>query len=79
MRIYTYTEARQQLAALLDRAVREGEVRIKRKDGSEFTLQPAPRSTSPLEVGAVESDLTATEIVAAVREGRERDTGPEPS
>lgn len=74
MRIYTYTEARQQLAALLDRAAREGEVRIKRKDGSEFMLRPAPRSASPLEVGAVSSDLTAADIVAAVREGRERNS-----
>lgn len=74
MRTYTYTEARQQLAALLDRAAREGEVRIKRKDGSEFALRPAPSSASPLEVGAVSSDLTAAEIVAAVREGRERNS-----
>ncbi len=79
MRTYTYTEARQQLAALLDRAAREGEVRIKRKDGSEFTLRPAPRSASPLEVGAVDSDLTAAEIVAAVREGRERSNSSDTS
>jgi len=31
--VYTYTEARQNLASLLDLAVRKGEVRVKRKDG----------------------------------------------
>jgi hypothetical protein len=36
MNVYTYTEARQNLASLLDQAVRDGEVRIKRKDGQIF-------------------------------------------
>jgi hypothetical protein len=33
MNVYTYSEARQNLASLLDQAAREGEVRIQRKDG----------------------------------------------
>lgn len=72
MKVYTYTEARQKLAALLDRAIREGEVRIKRKDGSEFVLRSVPKATSPLAVTGVPLDLTADEIVQAVRESRER-------
>jgi len=33
MKIYTYSQARQQLASLLDQVVREGSVRIRRRDG----------------------------------------------
>ena len=49
--------------------------RIKRSDGQEFIVRPAARS--PLDVGSVTIDppLTADEIVAAVRAGRERHIG----
>lgn len=33
MRVYTYSEARQNLASLLEQAIREGEIQIKRKVG----------------------------------------------
>jgi len=33
MKIYTYSEARQRLGELLERARREGSVRIRRRDG----------------------------------------------
>lgn len=75
MKVYTYSEARQKLAALLDLAAREGEVRIRRRDGSEFLLRPVQSMRSPLAVAGVPLDITADEIVAAVREGRERDPG----
>ena len=35
----TYSEAGQKLASLLEQAVREGEVKIKRKDGQTVTTQ----------------------------------------
>jgi hypothetical protein len=41
MNVYTYTEARQNLATLLDKASREGEVLIKRKDGQMFKVEPS--------------------------------------
>ncbi len=41
--IYTYTEARQNLATLLNRAALEGEVRIKRRDGRVFVVRPEER------------------------------------
>lgn len=72
MRVYTYSEARQQLAALLNQASETGEVRIRRKDGDEYVVRPRRRKGSPLDVPAVESDVSAEEIVSAVREGRER-------
>ena len=43
MRVYTYSEARQNLASLLDIAQRDGAVRIRRKDGQSFVLQPEVR------------------------------------
>jgi hypothetical protein len=49
MRIYTYSEARRKLASLLDRAVKEGEVKIKRRDGQTFVIRPEPRQGSPLD------------------------------
>ena len=72
MRVYTYSEARQNLAALLDVAQRDGAVRIRRRDGRAYVLQPEPDARSPLDVEGVDLDLTTDEIVNLVREGRER-------
>ncbi len=68
--VYTYSEARQRLSSLLEQAVRDGEVRIKRQDGQTFVIRPEPRSGSPLDVEGIGLDLTADEIVAFVHEGR---------
>ena len=70
MKEYTYSEARQRLAALLERARREGSVRIRRKDGTVFVLKPERSARSPLEVPSVDLKLTRVEILAAIREGR---------
>jgi len=72
MKVYTYSEARQKLSDVLDRAKVEGEVRIKRRDGGEFVVRPAQRRGSPLDVEGVDTDVTAEEIVDVVRELRER-------
>ena len=72
MRVYTYSEARQNLASLLDIAQRDGAVRIRRKDDQSFVLQPEVRSGSPLDVDPVSINVTADEIVRIVREGREQ-------
>ena len=70
MVVYTYTEARQKLATLLDQAVKEGEVKIKRKDGQTFVVRPERKKGSPLDVGGLDLGLTTDEIVAFIREGR---------
>jgi hypothetical protein len=67
---YTYSEARQRLAALLERARREGAVRIRRKDGQVFVLRPERATGSPLDVPAIGARLSREEIVEAIREGR---------
>jgi antitoxin Phd len=70
MNVYTFTEARQNLATLLDKALREGEVLIKRRDGQVFVVRPQPRAKSLLDVEGIDLNLTASEIVGFVHEGR---------
>ena len=72
MTVYTYSEARQRLASVLDEAERDGSVRIRRRDGREFELVPIRQTASPFDVDGADLDLTADEIVSAIREGRER-------
>ncbi|MBA3345074.1 MAG: hypothetical protein H0T44_07190 [Gemmatimonadales bacterium] len=47
MKEFTYSEARQRLAALLERARREGAVRIRRKDGQVLFCGRSPRPADP--------------------------------
>jgi uncharacterized protein (DUF433 family) len=70
MNVYTYSEARQRLSGVLEQAAREGQVRIRRKDGQMFIVRPEERAASPLDVAGLDLDLTADEIVSMVREGR---------
>jgi PHD/YefM family antitoxin component YafN of YafNO toxin-antitoxin module len=72
VRVYTYSEARQNLASLLDQAARDGEVKIKRQDGEAFVVKLAPRDESPLDVDTVDLGISVEEIVEVVRESRER-------
>ena len=72
MKIFTFSEARQKLASLLDTVRREGEVRIRRKDGTVYAIRQVKEEVSPLEVAGIRSTLTTSEIVQYVREGRER-------
>lgn len=70
MTVYTYSEARQKFAQVLNQVLAEGEVRIKRKDGRMFIIKSEPKRESPLDVKGVKLDLTADEIVGFIREGR---------
>lgn len=73
MKVYTYSEARRRFAAILDEARRGGEVRIKRRDGSEFALTPVRDGGSPFDVPGVDAGVSRSEIIEALREGRERE------
>jgi PHD/YefM family antitoxin component YafN of YafNO toxin-antitoxin module len=72
MTIYTFSEARQNFASILEKAKTEGRVLIKRKDGSLFAIQPVTKKDSPLDVEGINLGLTSSEIVDIVREVRER-------
>jgi len=77
MKVYTYTEARRRFARVLDEAREGGEIRIKRRDGSEFSVRPVTSTTSPLDVRGVDAALSLGDIIGAIREGRERDRNPD--
>ena len=74
MTVFTDQEAQRRLADVLNEARASGEVRIRSGDGSEYIVRPAPTGRSPMDVGSVNLGMSADEIVAAVREGRERGT-----
>jgi hypothetical protein len=72
--VYTYSNARQNFASLLDEALQEGQVKVKRKDGQVFVIKPERKGGSAFSVESVALNLTTDEIVGFVREGR-RDYG----
>ncbi len=67
---YTYSEARQNLASILEKAAREGEVRVRRRDGRVFVIRPEVDRKSPLDIPGIDLGITANEIVQFVHEGR---------
>jgi len=71
MLVFTYSEARKKLAEVLDLA-KENEVLIKRRNGDTFSLSQVRRGSSPLDVPGLSVEVTTNDLVAAVREGRER-------
>lgn len=72
MQVYTYSEARQKLAAVLEQAENTGKVLIRRKDGQTFALIPERIASSPLDVPTINANISTQEIVDIVPEGRER-------
>lgn len=73
MKVYTYSQARQRLASVLNQARRDGEVRIRRRDGQVFVLQPAAAvgaSDSPLDVPGITVPATTQDILDAIQESR---------
>ena len=72
MEVYTYSEARQKLAMVLEQAENTGKVLIRRRDGRTFALVPEKIASSPLDVPSIISKITTKELVDIVRKGRER-------
>jgi hypothetical protein len=70
MTVFTYSETRQRLAAVLDFAKRKGEALIQRRDGSLFRLVPVVPAKSPLDIEGVDGGVSSHEILAAIRENR---------
>ena len=75
MQVYTYSEARQKLASVLDKAESTGSVIIRRRDGRSFTLTPQKSPASPLDVPSVGARISTGELVDLVREERGRTRG----
>jgi len=73
MKSYSYFEARGNFATVLDEAERDGAVEIRRRDGTVFRILPLRKSkASQLDVKRVKLGVSAADLVAIVREGRER-------
>lgn len=75
MQVYTYSEARQKLASVLDKAESTGCVIIQRRDGRVFTLTPKKSLVSPLDVPSIGARISTEELVSLVREERGRTRG----
>ena len=52
--VYTYADAQQNLATLLDQAADEGEVRGKHRDGQVFVIRPEVVKASPLDIEGID-------------------------
>ena len=76
MQGYTYSEARQELAAVLDKAETSGKVLIRRKDGRTYALVPERAKGSPLDVGSIQVKITTGELVSTIRAERGRTSKP---
>ena len=71
MKVFTFSEARQRLAEVLDTA-RQEEVIIKRRGGDTFSVLYRKHPKSPFDVPGVKTAATTEDIVDAVRESRAR-------
>ncbi len=72
MNIYTYTEARQNLASLLNKVLTDGVAQIKRRDGQVFIIKLQPRTKSPFDVKGIDLNISTPEILEFVSEGRRK-------
>ncbi len=71
MKVYTYSEARQRFAEVLNIA-RSEEVIIKRRGGETFTIVFKKTPKSPFDIPGVKTNATTKDILEAVKESRER-------
>ncbi len=72
MKIYTYSQARERLADILEESKKE-EVVIRRRKGDMFSIVPKSRRLrSPFDVPGLRKGITKREIVQAIRESREQ-------
>ena len=68
----TFLDSQNDIAALLEQAQRNGEVRIQRADGQTFVLKSETPRSSPLDVQGVELGISADEIVEFIRESKKQ-------
>lgn len=70
MTVFTFSNARQNFASLLDTASKTGEVLIKRQDGRIYSLKQTTSKQSPLDVKGINTKITTQELIEIVRESR---------
>ena len=70
MKVFTFSEARQQFSSVLDYAQKEGVVRVTRRDGRVFMIQPVQSQASPLAVAGVDLNMSKKELLGFIHESR---------
>ncbi len=71
MKVYTYSEARQRFAEVLNIARKE-EVIIKRRGDETFSVVFRKKSKSPFDIPGIKTKATTNDILAAIKDSRER-------
>lgn len=71
MKIYTYSQARQNLSEVLNRSKSE-DVLIRRRGGEVFRVRPQTRDGSPFDVDGVKTKVKTADILTAIRDVREQ-------
>jgi len=73
MIIYTSSEVQKQFSDILKKAVNEGQIRFKTREGQVFIIRPEmPPKTSPFEVRSIKLPITRSDIIESIRESRAR-------
>jgi len=75
MKVYTYSEARQRFAEILNIA-REEDVIIQRRGGETFTIAFKRISRSPFAILGIKTKASTEDILQAIRDSRERIAEP---
>ena len=76
MKVFTYSQARQALATVLDTARKE-EVLITRRSGDAFSVTYKTTPKSPFDVPGIKTRATTRDIMAAIKESRSREAKPD--
>ena len=75
MKVYTYSEARQNFSTVLDIA-RFEDVIIKRRGGETFKVIFSKSPKSPFDVAGIKTKATTNDILNAVKESRAKSAEP---
>lgn len=71
MKVYTYSEARQRFAEVLDIARKE-EVIIKRRGDETYAIVFRKTTKSPFDIPGIKTKATTNDILEAIKDSREQ-------
>jgi len=71
--VYSYSEAQERLSSLLEKALSEGQIKLRSPDGRVFVIRPEqPLKSSPFEVRSLKLSINKADIFEAIGESRTR-------
>ena len=73
MKIYSESEAQNNLNVILSEACKEGAVGIRQKNGQTFIVRPEVVPESPLNVQGVNLPVSTGEIIGFIHEARKQE------